>query len=437
MPGGLDSTVTPGRTPRCQVRPASPEIAKPMFDAAPCGKRPSWYAATTVIPCGVVRLDCSLVLARRVRRQVHREPARDDLAVRRHLVGEVGADDVEAGPAVDAVDAAEGDLDEVVAGTGDDPVRALCPDDRVAPGRAVDRGGRGRRGEDEREDDQESAHRVVQRSDASTVSSREGARVRRDRRRQRVRWECRGVAADREGLSRRRARGGPAVRRRRLRAYELEPAPLPVHAPPGPARHPAADDAERPRRPLGCGRRRRLARVREHALRAARPVLRRRPVGGDRRLARGARAVLRACAADAGVVETPFETAAETVVREVAQRMGVAGTFHRTPVASTSATRTGSIRTSAAPARRGARACVAAAAWSAVSTTRRTRSTATTSGSPNAEARSCTRNARRRCCAVAAAAGKWRRPTPAPGCGRGGSCSVPSRSCSPRVCSAR
>lgn len=33
-----------------------------------------------------------------------------------------------------------------------------------------------------------------------------------------------------------------------------------------------------------------------------------------------------------GVVETPFETVAETVVREVARRMGVADTFHRTPV---------------------------------------------------------------------------------------------------------
>jgi len=33
-----------------------------------------------------------------------------------------------------------------------------------------------------------------------------------------------------------------------------------------------------------------------------------------------------------GVVETPFETAAETVVREVATRLGVADTFRRTPV---------------------------------------------------------------------------------------------------------
>ena len=33
-----------------------------------------------------------------------------------------------------------------------------------------------------------------------------------------------------------------------------------------------------------------------------------------------------------GVVETPFETAAEDVVREVARRMGAGETFHRTPV---------------------------------------------------------------------------------------------------------
>ena len=33
-----------------------------------------------------------------------------------------------------------------------------------------------------------------------------------------------------------------------------------------------------------------------------------------------------------GVVETPFETPAEDVVREVARRMGVGDTFHRTPV---------------------------------------------------------------------------------------------------------
>ncbi len=41
-PGGVDSTVTAGSSPRLQVRPESFDTAKPMNDAPPVAKRSTW-----------------------------------------------------------------------------------------------------------------------------------------------------------------------------------------------------------------------------------------------------------------------------------------------------------------------------------------------------------------------------------------------------------
>ena len=49
-PAGRELTVTAGSALRCQVRPASCETAVPMFAAAPAERRPSWNTATIVEP---------------------------------------------------------------------------------------------------------------------------------------------------------------------------------------------------------------------------------------------------------------------------------------------------------------------------------------------------------------------------------------------------
>ena len=64
------------------------------------------------------------------------------------------------------------------------------------------------------------------------------------------------------------------------------------------------------------------------------PFYRRSAMGGHRRLARRARAATTSAVRRMlGATETPFESAAEPVIREVARRMGVSDTFERTTVA--------------------------------------------------------------------------------------------------------
>ena len=53
-PRGLEFTVRLGRKPRRQVRPASSEVAKPMFAAAPPKIRPTWNTSTTVDPAAAL-----------------------------------------------------------------------------------------------------------------------------------------------------------------------------------------------------------------------------------------------------------------------------------------------------------------------------------------------------------------------------------------------
>ena len=104
---------------------------------------------------------------------------------------------------------------------------------------------------------------------------------------------------DREGLPRRRARGRPALRRRRVRQDVVESAQVPLDAEARHVRHPAHPPAAQRDDPGGRGRRRRLAELRQHALRAAGAVLQRPAVEAHHRLARRADAALRAGAADA------------------------------------------------------------------------------------------------------------------------------------------
>ena len=98
-------------------------------------------------------------------------------------------------------------------------------------------------------------------------------RLRRDRRRLRVRRQRDRAAADREGLPSRRARGGPPVGRRGPAEDQLERPQVDLGAT-ARAHRPAAD--QRARQVPGVQRRRRRRRVadlRQHALRAAARVL--------------------------------------------------------------------------------------------------------------------------------------------------------------------
>src|SRR5260370_1508820 len=49
-PGGVEVTVVPGRKPLVKVLPPLVEVAKPMSEAPPLKKRPTWEAATRVEP---------------------------------------------------------------------------------------------------------------------------------------------------------------------------------------------------------------------------------------------------------------------------------------------------------------------------------------------------------------------------------------------------
>ena len=124
-------------------------------------------------------------------------------------------------------------------------------------------------------------------------------RLRRPGRRLRLRRLGRRAAADREGLPRRRARGRCPVRRRGLRGDVLRPQAVPVPARGRLLRHPAHRRAQGLPDPLRRGRGRRVAGLRQHALRAAARVLRRPAVARHHRLARRAGAVLRPGQADA------------------------------------------------------------------------------------------------------------------------------------------
>ena len=49
-PAGVEFDVSEGRRPERQVRPASRDVAKPMFAAAPSRIRPTWKTETIVDP---------------------------------------------------------------------------------------------------------------------------------------------------------------------------------------------------------------------------------------------------------------------------------------------------------------------------------------------------------------------------------------------------
>ena len=124
-------------------------------------------------------------------------------------------------------------------------------------------------------------------------------RLRRPRRRLRVRRVRDRAAADREGLPGRRARGRRPVRgpgpARDLVRHQAVPVPPGARL----LRHPADRRAQELPDRVRRRRRRRLAGLREHALRAAAGVLRGPAVEPHHRLEVGARAVLRPGQADA------------------------------------------------------------------------------------------------------------------------------------------
>ena len=163
-----------------------PRAAGVVRDGEPDVRRAAGREAADLVrgddgrsPGSVRRLDSGLVLARRVRRRVDGEPARDDLAVCRDGVAEVGGDDVEPAAAVDRVLAAPRGLHEVVAGAAVDVVgRGRAEDDSAELGRMDGRGG-GRRGEHERKRDQQPSHRAVSVTAAPLVDCAPWRRTRR------------------------------------------------------------------------------------------------------------------------------------------------------------------------------------------------------------------------------------------------------------------
>ena len=114
-----------------------------------------------------------------------------------------------------------------------------------------------------------------------------------------VRRQCHRVAAHREGLPRRRPRGRPPLRRRGVRQDLVEPAQVPLDAQARHVRHPADPLAAQRHDPGRRGRRRRIAELRQHAVRAAGPVLQRPAVEEHHRLACRVDAPLRPGAAHA------------------------------------------------------------------------------------------------------------------------------------------
>ena len=124
-------------------------------------------------------------------------------------------------------------------------------------------------------------------------------RLRRPGRRLRLRRLGHRAAADREGLPGRRARGGRAVRGRRLLQGHRGRQEVPLGAGARDVRHPADRRGPRHDDRGRRGRRRRVAGLREHALRAAAGVLQRPAVEPHHRLEVRARALLRPGQADA------------------------------------------------------------------------------------------------------------------------------------------
>ena len=130
--------------------------------------------------------------------------------------------------------------------------------------------------------------------DRAEVGSEHGAlRLRRPHHRLRLRRLRLRPAPGREGLPRRRPRGGPAVHRRHPAPDLLAAEGLPVGAEAGPDRDPAHPRAQGRRGARRRRRGRRLARLRQHPLRARQAVLRRPAVARHHRLGRRARALLR------------------------------------------------------------------------------------------------------------------------------------------------
>src|SRR2546426_6550695 len=66
MPGGVAKTVLDGRKPLVKLFPPLVEVAKPMLEAPPLKKRPTWKAETKVEPearvSGSTSVACWLVL---------------------------------------------------------------------------------------------------------------------------------------------------------------------------------------------------------------------------------------------------------------------------------------------------------------------------------------------------------------------------------------
>ena len=310
-----------------------------MLDAPPLAKRPTWYAATTVEPkaklSGSTAVSCWLAGLVDVSTESRRDTTSQFAATRSTAsaltMSRPGPQSTRSVPPQATWTRSLPARAVIVSGAGVPTMASPCAVPWIVAATAgaastsasTARAGRRRR----------TGGQCTDGSRAVVRSAGVRARRRRARDRQRLRRQRRRAAADGEGLPRRGARGGAAVRLGGLRADELGPAPLSLHAAARPVRHPAPQHARRPGRALRRGRRRRLARLREHAGRAARSVLRRPSVGGGRRLAGGARAVLRA--SRGGCSAWSRRRSSRPPRRWCArwrERMGVGDTFHRTPV---------------------------------------------------------------------------------------------------------
>ena len=126
---------------------------------------------------------------------------------------------------------------------------------------------------------------------------------------------------------------GKRYQRRGLRQDVVAAAQVPLDAAARLLRHPAHRQAQGRADPVRRRRRRRLPGLRQHALRAARPVLQGPGLGAHHRLEARDGAVLRPGEAHARRHDrTRSRPPPTAIIKQVAADMGVEGTFHHTPV---------------------------------------------------------------------------------------------------------
>src|SRR5207247_4259484 len=215
-PGGAALTVRPGTKLRVHVRPASRETAVPMFAAAPAERRPTWNAATTVSPheklSGSTALSCWLSGFPYGSTEILRETI-SQLAATRSVASALtrsvpAPQSTRSMPPKATCTRSAPEPATTLSAAGVPAINSAPFVPRIVAAVAVDANSMNMSTKARRT----TGPVTVPAAGQEYPRRREGARRGRARRRQRLRWERRGAAADGEGLQRRRARGRAPLR---------------------------------------------------------------------------------------------------------------------------------------------------------------------------------------------------------------------------------